>query len=174
MPKGSRRKKTRKTPDLPAHLVNKSTPQTAAQAEQDAKKFVQENKSKLYSIQKTKRVRKNKEKKLNPRKVHESEKEKKRVSKMSKNIQQKKLRKAPGKGKGEGLEDSGLADPWAGEMAQAGKPLSKPLLKEYKKARNPAVMVPDPGESHNPSQGAYSGLVDKMFDKGTVYFYGSG
>ena len=45
----------------------------------------------------------------------------------------------------------------------------KPLLPELEKARNPAIMVPKSGESHNPSQGAYSTMVDTLFDKGKIF-----
>jgi hypothetical protein len=159
MPKGSRRKKTRKQMDVPAHVVNKSTPKTAEESTLDAKTYVKENKQRLYKIQKTKGGLKTKQQKLYRRKVHESDKEKKLVSKLSKKIRNKtKLREKSTQKKGE------MQDPWAMEEEVEKR---KPALKEYQKVRNPAVMVPVSGESHNPSQGAYSNLVDKMFDKGS-------
>ena len=169
MPKGSRRKKTRKVIDIPANLVDKRKPKSNSQVNESAKDFVKKNKSKLFKIQKTKRVLKKKEKKALKRRIFESEQEKKLVSRLSKKIKIKKSQTTQNNEVSQELKlKNNLTDPWADENPNKFKSKweDKPLLPQHEKARNPAIMVPKSGESHNPSQGAYSTLVDTLFDKG--------
>ena len=172
MPKGSRRKKTRKLIDIPANLVNKRKPKTKNQIVQSAKDYVQKNKKNLFKIQKTKRVLKKKDKKVLNRRVYESEQEKKIVSRFTKKFQNRKNKtnQVINDSKEMKLKNN-LEDPWEeqDDTKFKSKWEDKPLLPELEKARNPAIMVPKSGESHNPSQGAYSTMVDTLFDKGKIF-----
>ena len=149
--------------EIPAHMVKKTLSKSSSEVHQDAKEYVKQNKKDLFSIQKTKKILKKKEKEVLKSKIFESEKEKKRVLKISKKIQRNKL-----KGKKDELNLEKVLDPWAEEDKTKFKSKweDKPLLPELEKARNPAIMKPKSGESHNPSQGAYSKLVNSLFDKG--------
>jgi HD superfamily phosphohydrolase len=162
MPKGSRRKKTRKRLDFPAHLVNKNLTKTIKEIKRDAKEYVQMNKHNLFKIQKTSQKIKKKNKEEFKRRVFESEKEKKKVLKLSKKIKKNKSNPRTEKV----IEN--VLDPWADEDPNKFKSKweDKPIMPEMEKPRNPAVMVPKSGESHNPSQAAYSQYVDLLFDKG--------
>ena len=172
MPKGSRRKKTRKLIDIPANLVDKRKPKSKAELNESAKEYVKKNKSKLFKVQKTKRILKKKEKKILKRRVFESEQEKKIVSRFSKKIKAKKNQTVQNQEVSQELKlKNNLTDPWEeqDETKFKSKWEDKPLLPQHEKARNPAIMVPKSGESHNPSQGAYSTLVDTLFDKGNFF-----
>lgn len=146
--------------------MNKRTPKTSRETQVEAKDYVKQNKASLFSIQKTKRVQKKKKTDALRKRVFESEKEKKIVSRFTKKEAKKRAQKAAG-------QDmvpiaTGLIDPWAEEDPSKFKSKweDKPRMRELDKARNPAVMLPKSGESHNPSQGAYSALVNTLFDKG--------
>lgn len=166
MPKGSRRKKTRKQIPILAHQVNKRVPKSKKETQLEAKNFVKQNKKSLFKIQKTKRVQKKKKNEALRKKVFESEKEKKIVSRFTK----KKTKKRKQEQKNEKSEqpESALKDPWEDENQNKFKSKweDKPQMPQMKKARNPAIMMPKSGESHNPSQGAYSEFVNSLFDKG--------
>ena len=156
--------------EVPAHMVDTTDKSKDPSINQSAKAYVKERANKLFKVQKNRKLLTKKDRSVIKKKVYESEKEMILVKKLQKKI----IKDREDKKKNTDTVYTGLKnelqDLWGNEsMAQKKfKWDEKPTIKAYDKVRNPAIMIPNSGESYNPSQKAYSKMIDTLFDKGKI------